>query len=105
MNEVIELSKNMNKKHLVIIEDERTVLSTIIKENFYNLLRKNKTKYLVLETNKKDGKYFVEKYDIKEFPSVLYFNNNRLVHISKGFCYHELHSDYESWYDLLYNKS
>ena len=96
MEEVIELSKNIKRKHLLIIEDEKTVLTTIIKENFYNLLRKNKINYLVLETNKVDGKYFIEKYDIKEFPSILYFNNNRLVHISKGFCYHELQGNHES---------
>ena len=74
MEEVIELSKDIKRKHLLIIEDDKTILTTIIKENFYNLLRKNKMNYLVLETNKEDGKYFVEKYDIKEFPSILYFN-------------------------------
>ena len=68
MEEVIELSKDLKKKHLLIIEDEKTVLTTIIKENFYNLLRKNKINYLVLETNKVDGKYFIEKSLI--FPPV-----------------------------------
>ena len=96
MEEVIELSKDIKRKHLLIIEDDKTILKTIIKENFYNLLRKNKMNYLVLETNKEDGKYFVEKYDIKEFPSILYFNNNRLIHVSKGFCYHELQGNNET---------
>ena len=96
MEEVIELSKDIKRKHLLIIEDDKTILTTIIKENFYNLLRKNKMNYLVLETNKEDGKYFVEKYDIKEFPSILYFNNNRLIHVSKGFCYYELQGNNET---------
>ena len=90
MKEVIELSIDLNKKHLVVIDDEKSVLSLIIKENFYNLLRKNKINYLILETNRVDGSYFIEKYNVTEFPSVLFFNNNRLVHVSRGFSYKEI---------------
>mgnify|MGYP003399657855 FL=1 len=39
MEEVIELSKDIKRKHLLIIEDDKTILSTIIKENFYNLIK------------------------------------------------------------------
>jgi ABC-type sugar transport system ATPase subunit len=48
------------------------------------------------ELVKEDGKYFVDKYNIKEFPSILYFNNNRLIHVSTGFCYHELQGSNET---------
>lgn len=96
MNEVIRLSEDLNKKHLLVIDDDKSVLSLLIKENFYHLLRKNKIDYLVLETNLCDGKYFVEKYNITEFPSVLFFNNNRLIHISRGFSYKELNELYNA---------
>lgn len=92
MEGVIELSENIKRKYLVIIEDEKTILSTIIKENFYFLLRKNKINFLIFETNKEDGSFFIEKYHIKEFPSILFFNNNRLIHHSKGFSYQEIMS-------------
>ncbi|MBQ8292706.1 MAG: hypothetical protein IJ501_01105 [Bacilli bacterium] len=81
--------KFLPKNYIMIIDEDESLLSKMIKDNFIYMLRKRKLEYEVYNLSIKNASILIDKYHLTEFPSVLFFKNNKLVHKRIGFCYQD----------------
>lgn len=92
MENILDICEERNKKCVVIVDDEDSVMAQIIKDSLINQLKHQKLDYTILQTNKIDGSFLIDEYKLTEFPCVLYFKNQKLIQKVSGFCYQDYYN-------------
>lgn len=77
------------EKFIIIIDEENSILGKLIKDNFLYFLRRRYSEYGVYYMSIEDSQDFIEKYHLKEFPSILFFKDLKLIKQTSGFSYLE----------------
>lgn len=72
---------------VIIIDEENSILASLIKDNFIYNLRKRKTNFEVINLTIEEGEFLIKEFQLSEFPSVLYFKNRKLINRINGFSY------------------
>lgn len=79
-------------KFILIIDEESSILGKIIKDNLINQIRRGKNTFNTYYMSIDEGRDFVEKYHLYEFPSILFFNNKKLIKLSTGLSFNNLYN-------------
>ncbi len=78
------------RKWVVIIDEENSVLGRLIRDNFIHSYKRTKTGYKVISLSLEDAEHLISEYQIKEFPCILYFREQKLVNMVCGYKYEYL---------------
>ncbi len=84
MEELRYIVPNQVKDFVIIIEDDN-----IMGEIIYSFVRKSMMSHKEMPIYRIDyhlGRTIIEKYQIKELPAVLLYQNHKLVRYKSGFC-------------------
>ncbi len=79
-----------DRKWVVIIDEENSLLGRLIRDTFINKWKRSKANYKVISLSLEDAEHLISEYQIKEFPCILYFREQKLVNMVCGYKYEYL---------------